>query len=73
MQKDVTSMTGTAYEKANKIVGEIQRQLENNDNPVQFLTNICEFLISQENETLKAIGAEMKSELKSFQMIEDTD
>lgn len=66
-------MTGTAYEKANKIVGEIQRQLENNDNPVQFLTNVCDFLLKQDN-TLKAIGTKMKSELaKSCQMIEDAD
>ena len=67
-------MTGTAYEKANKIVAEIQRQLDNDDNPVQFLTNFCDFLIKQENKTLKAIGTEMKSELdKTCQMIPDAN
>ena len=74
MQKDVTSMTGTAYEKANKIVTEIQRQLDNDDNPAQFLTNFCDFLIKQENKILKVIGTEMKSGLdKRCQMITDVD
>ena len=38
---DITSMNGTAYDKANKIVGELQRQIIANDNPVQFFkTNL---------------------------------
>ena len=44
-------MNGTAYDKANKIVGELQRQIVTNDNPVQFLRQIC-VLIKQEDKTL---------------------
>ena len=59
VRNDVTSMNGTAYDKANKIVGELQRQIVGNDNPVQFLRQICDVLKNQEDKTLSNIGTKM--------------
>ena len=59
VRNDVTSMNGTAYDKATKIVGELQRQIIANDNPVQFLRQICDVLIKQEDKTLSNIGDKM--------------
>ena len=59
VRNDVTSMNGTSYDKANKIVGELQRQIAPNDNPVQFLKQICDVLKNQEDITLSNIGDKM--------------
>ena len=56
-------MTGTAYEKANKIVIELQRQLNADDNPDGFFKKISEFLESQSDRTLKKIGEKMKNSI----------
>ena len=50
---------GTDYEKANKIVSEIQRQLDAYDDPDQFLTKICDFLKDDKDETIRKIGIAM--------------
>ena len=63
VRNDVTSMTGTAYEKANKIVIELQRQLNADDNPAEFLKKISEFLESQSDRTLKKIGDKLKNSI----------
>ena len=65
VRNDITSMNGTAYDKANKIVGELQRQIVANDNPVQFLRQICDVLISQKDITLSNIGTKMMTLLTS--------
>ena len=59
--KDVSSMRSgqTDYEKANKIVSEIQRQLDAYDDPDQFFTNICDFLKDDKDETIRVIGIAM--------------
>ena len=56
-------MNGTAYDKANKIVMELQRQIVADDNPVQFLRQICNVLIKQEDKILNNIGTKMMNVL----------
>ena len=56
-------MNGTNYGKADKIVGELQRQLDANSSPVEFLTKICEFLQQQTDSILKDIGEKIMSQL----------
>ena len=52
-------MTGTDYQKASIIVLEIKRKLDLDDDPVQYLKDICKFLEKQEDKTLKDIGNRM--------------
>ena len=56
-------MTGTAYEKANIIVREIERKLLDDVDPVQYLKDICNFLQKYNEKTLKNIGSTMKEQL----------
>ena len=51
--------SGTDYEKANKIVSEIQRQLDAYDDPDEFFMKICDFLKEDKDETIKTIGIAM--------------
>ena len=55
-------MSGEAYDKANKVVNELQRQVEGKG--IEFLKAICDFLLKQ-NQELKDIGTRMKSQLES--------
>ena len=57
-------MSGTSYYKADKIIEEIQRQLDTNSSPVEFLTKICEFLQQQTDSILIDIGNKMTSQLQ---------
>ena len=57
---DVQSMSGDAYDKADKVVNELQRQVK--EKGMEFLKAICEFLLNQ-NHTLKDIGIRMKCQL----------
>ena len=59
---DVQSMSGDNYDKADKVVNELQRQVK--EEGIDFLKAICAFLLSQ-NHTLKDIGRRMKSQLES--------
>ena len=61
--KNVTTMTGTAYEKANIIVREIERKLLDDVDPVQYLKDICNFLQKYNEKTLKNISSTMKEQL----------
>ena len=61
-KKDVESMSGEAYDKANKVVHELQRQVE--EKGIEFLKALCDFLLKQ-NQELKDIGTRMKSQLES--------
>ena len=56
-------MSGTNLDRADKIVGEMQRQLDANSSPVEFLTKICEFLQQQTDSTLTNIGNKMMTQL----------
>ena len=56
-------MSGNNYDKADKIVGEMDRQLNANSDPVEFLNKICELLQQQTDSTLKDIGIKMMSRL----------
>ena len=59
---DVESMSGDAYDKANKVVNELQQQVK--EKGIDFLMAICDFLLNQ-NHTLKEIGIRMKRQLES--------
>ena len=54
---DVQSMSGDNYDKADKVVNELQRQVK--EKGIDFLMAICDFLLNQ-NHTLKDIGIRMK-------------
>ena len=56
-------MAGTAYDKASRLVAELQRQLKSHNNPDGFLKKISEFLESQSDQTLKKIGEKMRSQM----------
>ena len=54
-----------AYEKANKIVLNIEKRLKTNNDPVKYLQNICDFLQNKvEDGILNNIGAKMRRELE---------
>ena len=55
-------MSGTAYGKANKVVNELQRQVE--EKGIVYLKAICDFLLKQIQE-LKDIGVKMKHQVES--------
>ena len=57
-KKDVESMSGEAYDKANKVVNELQQQVE--ERGIEFLKAICFFLLKH-NQELQNIGKRMKS------------
>ena len=63
---DVESMSGDAYDKANKVVNELQRQVK--EKGIDFLKSFCDFLLNQ-NKSLKDIGIRMKSQLESKRII----
>ena len=60
-KEDVESMSGDAYDKANKVVNELQRQVQ--EKGIIFLNDICDFLLNQ-NHMLKDIGVKMKCQLE---------
>ena len=62
IKNDVQSMSGDAYDKADEVVSELQRQVK--EKGIDFLNAVCDFLLSQ-NHTLKDIGIRMKSQLES--------
>ena len=64
IRKNIKSMSGTAYDKADAVVEELQRQLEADSNQVQFLVKICSFLIAQADKPLKDIGNEMIKQIR---------
>ena len=61
-KKDVESMSGDNYDKANKVVNELQQQVD--EKGIEFLKALCDFLLKQ-NQELKNIGTKMKSQLES--------
>ena len=55
-------MSGDPYNIANKVVDELQRQVD--EKGIEFLKAICDFLLKH-NQVLKDIGTRMKSQLES--------
>ena len=62
LKKDVESMSGDDYDKANKVVNELQQQVE--EKGIEFFKALCDFLLKQYQE-LKDIGTRMKCQLES--------
>ena len=60
--EDVKSTTD-AYDKADKIVWKLQRQIDDDEHPIDLLKKICDFLLEQTDKTLKDIGTKMMSQL----------
>ena len=61
-KKDVESMSGDPYNIADKVVDELQQQVEKKG--IVFLKAICDFFLEQNHE-LQNIGARMKRQLES--------
>ena len=61
-KEEVKSMSGDNYDKADKVVNELQQQVE--EKGIDFLKALCDFLLKQ-NQELKDIGTRMKSQLES--------
>ena len=57
--------TADVYDKADKIVGKLQRQIDDNEQPIELLQKICDFLLEQTDKTLKEIGTKMRKQLQS--------
>ena len=55
-------MSDDGYDKVEKVVNELQRQVK--ENRIDFLKVICDFLLNQ-NHVLKDIGIRMKCQLQS--------
>ena len=67
LKDDVESMSGVNYDKANKVVNDLQRQVK--EKGIDFLRAICDFLLKQ-NHMLKDIGVKMKCQLESKRLLE---
>ena len=61
-KEDVESMRSDDYDKANKVVTELRRQVQ--EKGIEFLKALCDFLLKQ-NQEFKDIGTRMKSQLES--------
>ena len=61
-KEEVKSMSGDDYDKADKVVTELQRQVE--EKGIEFLKVTCDFLLKQ-NHGLKDVGTRMKCQLES--------
>ena len=61
LKKVVESMSGDNYDRANKVVNDLQQQIQ--EKGIEFLKAIGDFLLKQNNE-LKDIGTRMKSQLE---------
>ena len=61
--KEIIQSTTDVYDKADKIVDKLQRQIDDDKNPIELLRKICDFLLRQTDKTLKEIGAKMMSRL----------
>ena len=60
---EVVKSTTDIYDKADKIVGTLQRLIDNDEHPIELLKKICDFLLEQTDKTLKEIGTKMMSQL----------
>ena len=56
----------TDYTKASKLMSVLQRQLEVHSDPDQYLVNICNVLINQQQQTLTDIAISILQQLGQF-------
>ena len=49
--------------KVNKIVEKVQKMVDNNEDPIELLKKDSDFLLKQNDKTLKEIGSKMMSQL----------
>ena len=64
IKNDVRTLTGTAHDKADLLVDNLQMKLENNDNPDDFLRKICDCLQYKiKDNVINKIGADMRKSL----------
>ena len=56
----------TDYTKASKLLSVLQRQLEVHSDPDQYLVNICNVLINQQQQTLTDIAISILQQLGQF-------
>ena len=61
-KKDIESMSGDPYKIANKIVNELQQQID--EKGIDFLKAICDFLLKKK-QVFKDIGVKVKHQLES--------
>ena len=61
--KEDVKTTTDEYDKADKIVERLQRQIDDDEHPIKLLKKICDFLLEQTDKTLKEIGTKMMSQL----------
>ena len=59
----------TDYTKASKLMSVLQRQLEAHSDPDQYLVNICNVLINQQQQTLTDIAISILQQLGQFVFI----
>lgn len=65
IKKDVRTLSGTALNRADLLVDNLQSKLENNDNPDDFLRQICDCLQNKiEDNVVNKIGADMRKSLE---------
>lgn len=58
---DITSVQGdSAYQKARKVVYELYRQITSYKVPDQYLNNICDVLLTEEDQGLRSIAIHMR-------------
>ena len=62
IKEDVKSTTDL-YDKADKIVENLQRLIDDDEHPIELLKKICDFLLEQTDKTLKEMGTKMMSQL----------
>ena len=60
---EVVKNTSDVYDKADKIVGILQRLIDEDEHPIELLKKICDFLLEQTDKTLKEIGTIIMSQL----------
>ena len=61
---DVTSIQGdSTYKKASKVVHELHRQIASREDSDQYLNNICEVLLREENQTLRSIATHIRRDV----------
>ena len=58
-----TTTSYSTYQKGSKIVRELHNRIQSSKDPGQTLLNICQVLLRQDNQKLKDIGGDMKSQL----------
>ena len=63
---DVKSVQGdSAYHKASKVVHELYRQIIIREDSEHYLNNICDVLLTEEDEMLRSIASHMRIDVRT--------